>query len=191
MYQRPAHVLFFAAVPPPEIRDRIAEVWQRQDVDARFRGELLHLSVQAAAAVDEVPQALVDVLRRVGADTRGLAFELSFDRVETFGSGPGPRPIVLSTDRQGRGANELSIALRKEMSRLGLPGVTARKVEPHVTMAYADVPPNAVKLLQPIRWRVESFTLIDSVQGKGRHIPLGTWALGEQGDDDDRQGSLF
>ncbi|PZR00450.1 MAG: hypothetical protein DI533_07730 [Cereibacter sphaeroides] len=185
---RSAYVLFFAALPPPDIRAQIAVAWRRSDIDARLRSNVLHLSIQGLVGVNDVPDDLVDGLNRAGELTQGNSFDLCFDRVEVFGRGEGNRPVVLSTDRKGRGANDLAICIRRALSRVGFPPVDTRKVEPHVTMAYVPGERNSEKLFQPIHWRVTEFSLVQSVQGEGRHIVLGTWPLV---DGVDPQGSLF
>jgi 2'-5' RNA ligase len=50
------------------------------------------------------------------------------------------------------------------------------RFEPHMTLSY-NGQPVAEHLIEPIRWRVDEFVLINSHSGKSIHEVVGCWPL--------------
>jgi RNA 2',3'-cyclic 3'-phosphodiesterase len=177
--RRPAHVLFFACVPPAAIRDEIAEAWQSSGTARPFRHDKLHMSILPVAGLDILSPTLIEQARRAASGLRSAPFELCFDRLATFGGGLGNCALVLTTDGQDKPANALALDLHDALRAAGLVPPGRRKIVPHLTLAYGPGFSEIRPLAKPIRWAVRDITLIDSLQGQGRHVWLGTWPLVE------------
>lgn len=175
---RPAHVLFFAAVPPEPVAERIAEAWRGAGTRDGFRAATLHLSLLAAAELDRPDPQVTALLQAAAEGLRSAPFELRFDRIVTFGQGPGNHPIVLTVPERSAAVDGLAAELHRAATDAGLALPRLRRITPHVTLAYGRGFAGRRYLTQPVRWTVQEVTLIDSPQGEGRHIPLGRWPLG-------------
>ncbi len=179
--RKPAHVLFFAAVPPDQIKDQIAEAWRSTGTGESFRRETLHMSLLAIAGLDMLDPILVDRAQRAALAVRHSPFELRFDRLMTFGGQPGNSALVIGTDGHNHHPNDLSMGLHHALKSVGLVPPNRKKVTPHLTLAYGPGFSHKRHLIKPICWTIRDFTLVDSLQGQGRHVPLGTWPLIESG----------
>ena len=178
---RPSHVLFFAAVPPQGIIDQIAEAWRLTGTGGSLRRNTLHVTILAITGLNTLYPTLIDHARRAATTLRAVPFELCFDRLMTFGGGMGKRPLVLRTDSQTDRVTALATELHNSLTETGLVLPRLRKVTPHVTVAYGAGFTETRPLPAPIRWTIRDITLIDSLQGQGRHVSLGTWPLSEGG----------
>ncbi|MDZ4310852.1 MAG: 2'-5' RNA ligase family protein [Cypionkella sp.] len=176
---RAVHVLFFASVPPDEIKNQIAEVWRSAGTGERFRHDTLHMSIQAVAGIDELDPTVVERARLVPPALRTAPFELYFDRLMTFNGKPRNRALVLGTDGRNNQANNMAIELHHALRAVGLAPPSRQKVVPHLTLAYGLGFSETRYLAEPIRWTVRDITLIDSLQGQSRHMALGNWPLKE------------
>lgn len=174
---RPAHVLFIAAVPPPEVAEAFARAWAAAGTGERFRRATLHMSLLAIAGLDRADPHLAALVGGAARRLRARAFALSFDRLVTFGHGPGRRPIVAATGGRSAAADALAAELHIAIRRADLRLPRFRRLTPHVTLAYGAGFPGYRPLTHPIRWEVAEITLIDSLQGQGRHLPLHRWRL--------------
>lgn len=171
------HNLFFAVLPDEATAKRIAALGARlQDqlglTGTRLPAARLHVTLYGLGRheVGDAPPA--DVVARAVEAAGKVAmgpFDVQFDHVAGF-SGDG-RTMVM------RGGEKLSklFELREAMTVAS----GARKTppfEPHVTLMYADriVPETDI---EPISWTVSEFVLIDSLQGRGRHLRLHRWPL--------------
>lgn len=161
--RRPAHVLFFASVPPDEINDQIAEVWRSTGTGEHFRHDTLHMSIQAIAGQDDPDPILVERALLVASALRTAPFELCFDRLMTFNGPPDNRALVLATDGQNNRANDLAFELHCALRAISLVPPRLRKVVPHLTLAYGPGFSETRYLAEPIRWPICDITLIDSL----------------------------
>jgi RNA 2',3'-cyclic 3'-phosphodiesterase len=174
-----SHVLFFAAVPLQAIRERNAEAWVSSGSGERFRSAILHTTIQGVADTKSLDAGLVDQCRLAASSLHIAAFELCFDRLMTFGGGIGKRALVLGTDGRNGCANDLATALHEALRRAGFMLPRRRALVPHVTLAYGAGFAETRYLAEPVRWTIRDITLIDSIQGQGRNVPLGNWPLRE------------
>lgn len=174
-----AHNLFFAAQPPADVAHRIGRAWRALGTVDPWRGEVLHMTVlrlgQVVTAAPPDPARIELAMR----EFRFPAFELSFERMATFGRGPDKKPaIVLEPARRSPAVDELA---RRIFNALW-PGQHAPhggiKVSPHVTLAYGAGFSEKRLLAKPIRWRIGEIALIDSLIGLTLHVPLARWRLG-------------
>jgi RNA 2',3'-cyclic 3'-phosphodiesterase len=174
-----SHVLFFAAVPPQAIRERIAEAWRLSGSGERFRSKTLHSTIQRIANTKSLDTGLLDRARLAASSLHVAPFELCFDRLMTFGGGMGKRALVIGTDGQNDCANDLAAVLHEALREAGFMLPRRRPLVPHVTLAYGAGFAETRHLTEPVRWTIRDITLIDSLQGQGRHVPLGNWPLPE------------
>lgn len=174
---RREHLLMFAAIPEQETVGEIQVVWERFGTGDPFRRRTLHATILGVVRVDEVPPEMVTAIRKSADQLSVPSFDLLFDRLMTF-NGRGPeRPIVLGVDGWSESMNLLGEMLRKELARRGIFLRKPGRITPHVTLAYGEGFSGTRFLPKPIPWRVKQISLIDSLQGMGRHIRLGNWPL--------------
>ncbi|MBD9528346.1 2'-5' RNA ligase family protein [Paracoccus sp. PAR01] len=176
-----SHFFFYAARPPDAVADQMAEVWQLFGTGDKLRRDKLHMTLLPVTDVAEVPEGMVELLLAAGATVRQPSFEMELDRLVTWHHGRGHNnPLVLTTATgRSAGADAVVRALNSALPQeLHWP---QWRLVPHVTLAYGKGFAEDLILPRPIRWHVDSFNLTESLRGKGRHIPLGTWQLGGAG----------
>jgi RNA 2',3'-cyclic 3'-phosphodiesterase len=171
------HHLYFAAIPPTQIKDRIAAVWHKDGSGENFRRDVLHLSLQNICPPGILDRSKVAMAQIAATRLRHAGFTLTFDRLMTFGGGAGKRALVLATDNSNHAANDLAIELRRLLAEVAVKCPTKTKITPHVTLAYGLGFAGTRYLADPIRWTIQDITVIDSLIGQARHVHLGTWRL--------------
>jgi RNA 2',3'-cyclic 3'-phosphodiesterase len=167
--------LFFAVVPDAAVATDIhrrAKILQRAH---QLRGRLiepecLHVSLFFLGGL---PERSLQRACEAAADLRMEFFEVSFDRSVSFLGKPGSRPFVLVGDDGLRQLTLFRRTLGAAMTRKGLRGRANSNFTPHVTLLY-DAPSVEEHPIEPIRWTVNEFVLIRSVNG---HTHLGRWPL--------------
>lgn len=174
---RPAHVLFFAAIPPLEIKAQMAKAWQTFGTDEPFRHDMLHLSIYAVAGTDDLDPILIKRARQAAISLRTAPFTLCFDRLTTFSGDPGDYPLVVQTEKASHKLNDVAAELHAACRATGLTASRSAKITPHVTLAYGPGFSETRHLAKPILWAIDEITLIDSLQGQSRHVSLGRWPL--------------
>jgi RNA 2',3'-cyclic 3'-phosphodiesterase len=133
----------------------------------RLHATLHHLGDFA----DQVPPSLVPAADAAAATVKGQPFDISFDYVG------GTRGQLLL--RASDGSAPLR-AFRQNLStaliKAGLRRYVDPAFSPHVTLSYdfCDVPEQPVN---PIRWTVQQFVLIESLLGHHQHIVRGRWSI--------------
>lgn len=139
------------------------------------RPDQWHLTLEF---LGEVPEpGLRDVLDAAAtAAAEGFACDLEFDRLQHWrrpqvlclASGSTPPPLAALVD-----------ALRTALRQRGFTP-ESRPFRPHVTLARnaRRSPPSA--RVEPLRWPVRSFALVESLTGPGgsRYADLASWAAG-------------
>ena len=172
--------LYFAVLPDPEAARRMTEV------GARFRdryglpgrvqpAHLLHISLAHVGLFAGLPAPIVSVARRAGAGVRMAPFEVSFDRAIGFSGGQ--HPLVLCCSRGDGEFAELRKAIAGAMLHTGFRADPSVGLTPHVTLVYNGLTVPPTMLDQPISWTVRELVLVDSLQGRSRHVHLGRWPL--------------
>lgn len=175
--------LFFALRPTPAAVAQIAGVAKRLRERAKPRLHLiaptrLHVSLCGLGRYLSAPDPIVRCACAAAARTSATPFTLAFDRVETFGRGDGSRPLVLTASDGAVRLHELRERLGVEVAAAGLPHSAGRAYVPHLTLGYVrEVIPGMA--IAPVTWTVDEIVLIQSMQGRGRHIVAGRWYLAE------------
>ena len=132
----PIHSLYFACIPPDEVKDQLADAWGSTGTGEKLRRDTLHRSIRAVAILTDLDPILVERARSTPPAPRTAPFDLCFDRLMTFGGRPGNCALVLGTDRRNAHANDLAIELHHVLRATGLAPPGRQKVVPHLTLAY-------------------------------------------------------
>ena len=181
---KPTDRLFFALFPPPELARRIAADWQGRRRALGLRGNAvdagrLHVTLVHLGDHPGLPPGLESAAREVAAGLAGQrAFEVCFDRIETFGQGRGRQLQVLCTSDGAAALLEFHAALATALRRAGLGRWMDKRqgFKPHITLQYSDRP-LPEQAAEPVRWSVAGFSLVNSKLGRHEHLHLANWAL--------------
>lgn len=173
----PSHFLFYAARPSAAVAQEMAEAWESLGTGEALRRDKLHMTLLPVTDVVDLPDGLIDLLAAAGDTIRRPAFDIELDRLVTWRHGRGRNNPIVLTEHEGRSFGAEGI-VRDLLDALPETWHWPRwRLVPHVTLAYGKGFPDALLLPRPIRWHVDSFTLTESLRGKGRHIPHRTWRL--------------
>lgn len=175
--RRPIHALFFAALPPDDIKTRMATAWRQFGTGAPFRDDRLHLSIYAVAVAAHLDPVLVARTRQAAGVLRTAPFRLCFDRLVTFNGRHHSKALVLVAEGASSDLNAVAGELHAACRTTGRTASRSTKITPHVTLAYGPGFEGTRPLDTPILWTIDDITLIDSHQGRGRHVHLGKWPL--------------
>lgn len=170
--------VFFALFPDEAAAAKLARAAQqlciRHRLETRaFAPERFHVSLLGFGVHSGLPPDLVAGAADAAAAIALAPFEVTFDRAVSFLGRP--RPLVLCSEDD---IPEL-IAFQRELGHAiqqqGL-GEGAPQCAPHVTMLYDE---RAIEdhAIEPITWRVRDFTLVHSLRGGSKHVPLRRWPL--------------
>lgn len=177
----PRHYIFFAIRPAPEAAERIcrlaAEIRKRYGLMGRpVRPEHLHISLNFVAQLAEPDRQVIDRAKAAAAEVAMPPFVVALDRVGSWGRGDGPKSMVLRADDGVIGANLLHEKIHAALARAGSVGGAEPHIAPHLTLL-RDKAEAPMEFVDPVKWTVEEFVLLDSVRGEGRHELLGRWPL--------------
>lgn len=174
---------FFAARPDAETAEKIAEFAARFRKERGLRGRLisaerLHISL---CGIRYLPPSVFALIKEAAERTPMPPFDIMFNHVMSYERQAGGRPLVLCEYARGQdetwGVHQLHKAVRQAMMEAGLHNVLVRKsFNPHVTLLYGehDIPQQEV---DEFVWRVETLTLIRSLQGLSTYEVLEEWPL--------------
>src|SRR6266567_3463610 len=166
---RPRHHLFFGIWPDVGATSRLARLMGQLRHDKIMPGrpvdpDRLHVTLHRLGVfADQIPASLIPTAGAAAATVKTQPFDVAFDRVGgtrgLFLLRASDGPVALRAFRQ-----TLSAAL----IRAGLRHRVDSAFSPHVTLSYdfSDVPERPV---DPIRWTVQQFVLIESLLGEHRH----------------------
>lgn len=181
----PRSRLFFALMPGPAERQSMAKT-----VDALVASQSLggrrsdparyHLTLQYLGEFEPLTAPLLDAACEAGDAIAGAQqpFELEIDRVGCFGSGrdwlwwlgPASPPAELQM---------LHERLAEALRRRGVTVPPTRGFRPHATVLRRAQQPPATDHMDPLRWRVDAFTLVSSAaEGAPGYSRLAEWPLG-------------
>lgn len=128
-----------------------------------------HITLASLGSHREPPRELVEAAKRTAAKIQFESFPVEFDHVA------GARSLVMLG---GPGLSPLRLFQRhliSEMRHGPLLPFARKPFAPHVTLIYgAGLPQTPI---DPIRWRVRDFALIQSRNGLTEHRLLGHWPL--------------
>lgn len=173
--------IFFACLPDADTASRITALAETIKVARKFEGvqirpEHLHVTLFHLGDWNALPADIVALAQQAAAQVATTAFDVTFNRSESFRNRTGIYPFVLTGDKDAAAWQPLHAALREALKRVGLGGATKGEFTPHVTLLYGRprAPPSPIV---PISWTVREFVLVHSLLGKTTHIHLGRWPL--------------
>ncbi len=165
--------LFFALWP--DAQARLALAARGKEVARRCGGRPvpaanLHLTL---AFLGEVEPSAIPALREAAGAGGGEAFELALDRLGAFAragvawAGCRVAPPALLA---------LQAGLARRLGEAGFPQ-EERPFAAHLTLARRIRVPLAPEAMDPVRWPVGAFALVESVRGEGAYRTLAEWPL--------------
>jgi len=167
--------VFFALWPDAPARAMIAGLAREVALESGGRPTALNHIHLTLAFVGEQPAIRVDSLRRLAGAVRARAFMLALDEIGGF------RRTGIAWLGSSEAQPELA-ALHDDLTRAlqsrGFP-VDVRSYAPHLTLARRSTTVIDRRLSQPIRWRVNSFTLMASELASGgpAYRTIAEWPL--------------
>jgi 2'-5' RNA ligase len=163
--------VFFALVPPPAARAEILNLARDFAAELGVRPQLNpHLSLIGLGDLEDMP---AEELEAAAAAVRALrfdAFEVTFDRAQSFGRGAKP-PLVLRPHEGEARVVMLGQTLRRALIAAGLLDAGKWTFTPHLTLLRG--PTIEERPMAPIGWTVREIALIHSERTLGRHNVLG------------------
>jgi 2'-5' RNA ligase len=128
------------------------------------------LSNKAEGSAPLSVAALAQAAQRAGGRIETPPFGVQFDRTNEHGAlEPAIRPRALS-----RLQRELGLAMEAE--GIGALARSSSGFSPHVSLWY-NGKPIAKQPVDPVRWTVDEFLLIDSLVGQSTHVVIRRWPL--------------
>jgi 2'-5' RNA ligase len=173
--------IFFAAVPDEKTAARIHALAQSFKTDHGFTGNLilpehLHVTLFHLGDWNTLPEEIVNLASGAASQVNIPAFDVAFQRAESFRNSTGIYPFVLTGGKDVGAWRSLHDALRVALTNAGLGGATRGDFTPHITLTYDKARVKPVTI-DPIVWTVRDFILIHSQLGKTTHHHLGRWPL--------------
>lgn len=178
---RDLHRLFFALMPDELTRERLHRAAEQLKATHAPLGRWInprryHLTLQFLGDFDGLPPQVVRQASTAAASVRVAPFTLVVDRAGSFRNRSIPWWLGPSADAPGAGSLWQDLGTALASAGVRLPG--GQGFRPHVTVLRDAGAALAETAIDPIPWRVESFTLVHSVLGAhSAYTPLGTWAL--------------
>ncbi len=177
----PTDRLFLAIFPDSETATQIARLSESLRVSLGLHGkplktERFHITLHHLGDYAGLPSGLVDAAKTAGATLGENAFDIEFNRVESFSGRPQNRPFVLRGDQGLESLHSFRQALSVALAREGLGKRVSGPFTPHLTLLYdhSIVPSTQIP---PIHWKASEFVLVHSLLGKTQHIRLASWPL--------------
>jgi 2'-5' RNA ligase len=152
--------------------------------ECRLRGRplaahRLHVTLHPFGEFAGLPAALIAQARFAAARVAdGSAFDVVFDRVESFERAPGREmPLVLLGDRGLDALLAFHVRLGAALVDAGLAAFVQRQFRPHMTLMY-DRTRLCARPIEPLRVAATGFKLIHSLRGRTMHRVLDSWSFG-------------
>ena len=168
-------LLFFAVLPPAEVRDGIAAAALRLPLEAGsvlVPPENYHMTL---AFVGEVPEAELAAVREIGASQRANGFTVRLDAYEIWAEAA----VLAAT------AREIPASLARLWERLHA-GLASHQLarnppplRPHVTIARKVSQAPVLQAMSAFTWKAQTFSLMQSSRSGAQPIytVLNTWPL--------------
>jgi RNA 2',3'-cyclic 3'-phosphodiesterase len=179
--QYPYDNFLLAIYPPTVVAKQIRQVIDAHRRQFGFSGSARPPHILHATLCVLNDETCVDAALSVAHSVRATAFDVAFDRSQTFvgeqTDSRRRRPYVLSCDKRSNLALRcLQRQLHAPLARLG--SLQRKSFSPHVTLLY-DTLVAGMQMIEPIVWRVDRFALVHSHYGKTRHEVIREWRLDE------------
>ncbi len=173
--------IFLAVLPDAQTAARIHALAETLKAAHGFSGTLirpehLHVTLFHLGDWNGLPASIVETASAAAAKIEAPAFEVAFNRVESFRNSTGIYPFVLLGEQGATPLRAFHAALGAGLAKAGLGGATKGDFKPHVTLLRDGLRVSPAPLA-PITWTVRDFVLVHSLLGKTTHIHLARWPL--------------
>jgi 2'-5' RNA ligase len=167
--------LFFAVVPDPAARERIAAASQPLSLEQgarRVPRENYHMTL---AFVGEVAASQLPLMLNVGAAQKERAFSVTFDAYEYW---PKPGVIVTAARLIPDELHRLWRQLHRELAAHAW-ALEPKPLRPHVTLARKVSQPPVLQAMSAFDWCVRDFCLMcsDTSGIRSAYTVVDTWPL--------------
>ncbi|WP_454716475.1 2'-5' RNA ligase family protein [Caulobacter segnis] len=176
----PTDRLMFLLYPDAQTAEQIAREARRLKESLGLRGQPLltdrfHITLHHLGDYVGLPNDMVAKGKMAGAALAHAPFEVVFDKAVSFANRPGNNPFTLQGGEGVAALIDFQKALGLKMAGAALK--PDKQFLPHITLLYDGqvVPEQAI---EPIRWTVDRFVLVQSKLGQTQHIVLAEWKLG-------------
>jgi 2'-5' RNA ligase len=173
--------LFFAIFPGTAVAARIAQLAQCLHKEHGLTGKplearRLHITLYHLGDYAGLPEDKVAVAVEAAASVAMPPFEVVLDRVFSFPTRLGNRPVVLGGHDGVAALRAFQQALSAALDKAGIDGRAKPRYTPHVTLLYDD---HLVveRPVETVHWTVREFVLVHSLIGKAVYVPLARWPL--------------
>lgn len=164
--------LFFALWPDEDTRERFATLALDDITGRRVSRDNLHVTLAFLGAVDKHVRSCVE---HVASQVRAPSFTLHLDDVGYWRK---PRILWVRASRLPSPLVQLLSSLNDGLSTCGFKP-ERREYRAHITLARKVHKPIAHRSIDPIRWPIDSFVLVESrtLPAGARYQVLRTWSL--------------
>jgi len=176
------HRLFFALLPDPATRERIAAAAAQLQHERRSGGRAIgahryHLTLQFLGDAHDFQDQRARAACAAAATVATPAFALRLDRAGSFRNRS--IPWWLGCERMPDGLQQLWQRLGVALAKQGLRVESGAQLVPHVTVVRdAEAPLHPPVAIEAIDWPVGEFALIHSQLGvRNAYAVLGQWPL--------------
>ncbi len=179
-HRREWHNLFFAAFPDELTRGKfqtVADSLQVNDPSIRLiAAQRWHVTLRFLGRHASISPEPADTLCRALQGIDADVFELVFDDLRSFGHSAQPALALCCSTIPPR-ATALWTELGVRLDAAGLTNRASLPFDPHVTLARAKSAQATPSRIEPIRMRIDAFSLIDSLIGGESYRHIARWPL--------------
>jgi len=180
--ERPTqHAIMILAYPSPSdaahISDRSHRFRDRAGLKGRpLRTDRLHITLFSLGMYLSVPDDLIARASKAAAMIVSPPVEIACDRLETFTRKSSDQPLVLTATDGLKPLRRFREEFAMALIDVGLGKFAKTSFNPHMTLLYD---PRAIepRPIDPVRWTMTEFVLVDSLRGQTKHVPLARWPL--------------
>jgi RNA 2',3'-cyclic 3'-phosphodiesterase len=181
--QRPTrHGMLLLAFPNEQVA---AEILRRTQLFRHRCGlsgrpllpDRFHVTLCDLGEHPERPDTLVAQVSRAASTITSPPVTVTFDRLLSFKRNANAQPLVLSGSDGLAELHRFRQKLILALIEVGLEKKFARpSFTPHMTLLYdpCTIKPRAI---DPVRWTMTEFVLVDSLRGQTKHVPIARWQL--------------
>jgi RNA 2',3'-cyclic 3'-phosphodiesterase len=157
-------MLYLMAKPSAELARRMDRLRRKHALAHGYDRARLHMTLVPFGDIRGLSEDELAQIRRVAASMHSEPFEVCFDQIS-------------GNALAGKGMASALHFQRELTRRLGASGLILPDYvfRPHVSLAYTEWQPRNIPI-EPIRWTVDTFLLVNSVHGKGHEL-LDEWQL--------------
>jgi 2'-5' RNA ligase len=161
--ERPIYLMF---KPSPAKAREIESRRRILGIESNYGHERFHITALPIGDARHLSSAQLEQLNQALARFHAEPFDIGFDRL---------KGNALVGGKAMGAVRRFQARLVEHLITCGWP-VFDYAFHPHLSLTYGAWQERNIAI-PPIGWRVEELLLIKSIQGQGRHEPLGAWPL--------------